>query len=321
ADRRAVLSDIAAVRRGLLAARLSTERWIDGDIEGRHVRELWGELVWDKLAELPQGLWCVAMAPYLYQPTTDEGHPWARIGEDRMWAEGAYGQLFDQPMRRAERGVLVEAARQTWSWRDAQAGLLGIGEQRVHLDRQEVVVEPRGDFARVTIHDVYRDKTSVREEISLHFSLPQTAVVTGLWLGPGDDRSEAFAAVVAPRGAAQEVYNAEVRRRVDPALLEAVGPQQYRLRAFPVEPRQGAADVWHLGEPGPPLHLWLEVIVPRQGDGAAAHWPLPVASEVRNLFWDASTDRDEDVDAWLPGRIPAKDAPRRGGSAVVGGLR
>ncbi len=40
ADRRAVLSDIAAVRRGLLAARLSTERWIDGDIEGRHVREL-----------------------------------------------------------------------------------------------------------------------------------------------------------------------------------------------------------------------------------------------------------------------------------------
>lgn len=319
ADRQAALDDSAAIRRGLLAATLSSERWIDGDLEGEHVHDLWSASVGEGLAVLPQGLWRIVMSPFLYQRTTEPSSSWVGVGEERQWAEAQYGQFFDRPMRRAERDVLVEAARQTWSWRDAAAGLLDVGERRVHLDRQEVVVEPHGDWARVTIHDVYRNHTPERQEVSLHFSLPQTAAVTGLWLGPDDDRGTAFTHVVAPRGAAQEVYTSEVQRRVDPALLESVGPQQYRLRAFPVEPRSGL-DVWSLADEGPELHLWLELIVPRRGDGADAHWPLPVAREARNLFWDEQTEREQTADSWLPSRIPAVDALRREQAAVVGGL-
>ncbi|MBX2797614.1 MAG: TIGR02921 family PEP-CTERM protein [Myxococcales bacterium] len=332
ADRKAALQDSERIRQGLIAAFLSSERWLDSDPDGEHVRQLWREAGSELLGSTAQRVWCVAMAPFLYQPVNPDRAPGGLRGwapSDAGWAEAHYGAFFDRPMRRAERSTLLAAARQTWNWQDAQAGLLDVGEQKVHLESQHVEVQPQGDFARVTIHDVYRNRTWQQQEIFLSFSLPETAAVTGLWLGTTADRVEAFHHVVAPRGAAQQVYKEQVRRRVDPALLEQVGPQQYRLRAFPIEPRTGRADdVWSIASEGPPMHLWLEVVVPRMGEGGEAHWPLPSLREARNLFWDADTERWVDQtsvaldaqDPWTPRRVAAPDAARRVQRAVVAGF-
>jgi putative PEP-CTERM system integral membrane protein len=115
--------------------------------------------------------------------------------------------------------------------------------------------------------------------------LPESAVITGLWLGDTNKLGDRFPFVVAPRGAAQQVYNDQVRQRVDPALLEQVGPRQYRLRAFPIPvrstPRRGES-------PQPQeMHLWLTYKVMQQQAG----WALPQLAEKRNIFWNDDTKR------------------------------
>ena len=122
--------------------------------------------------------------------------------------------------------------------------------------------------------------------------------MTGVWLGNSDDREQRFPPQISPRGAAQTTYTSQVRREepVDPALLEQVGPGNYRLRVFPVFP-------------GLPLHLWLTYNVMQQDRG----WPLPQLVEKRNIFWTDDSDRrfngEKQVlssETWLPAFIPAK---------------
>jgi len=319
ADRQAILDREGAVREGLVAARTGPDRLFESDPDGEHVAGLYRDLLPFGAEVVPQVAWTTLMSPFLYHRVRDG---WARgarrrsVPVDSQDASKAYAALFDEPMDRAERATLLASAHATWSWEEAQASLLDIGQQRVHLDQQAIDVAPHGDVATVTIHDVYRSRTWSQEEILVSFVLPEGAAVTGLWMGPVDDREAAFAHVLAPRGAAQEVYEAEVSRRVDPALLEQVGPRQYRLRAFPVLPREGeASDVWSITSEGPALHLWLEVVVPRKGD----RYPLPEAVEVRNLFWDADTVRADGADRWLPASVPATDGPLAAHSAVVAG--
>lgn len=327
AARREALTRSDRIRAGLLEARLSAVRYLDGDPEGAHVDDLWEEGLGTSLWGAPSFVWRLAARPFLYRPV-HEGRVGGRFSSepaDRAEAEQAYAAFFDAPMARAEREVLVAASRNTWSVEEAQATLLEIGERRVHLDRQEVVVEPHGDVARVLVHDVYRNRSWERQEVSLSFSLPEGAAATGLWLGHADDRDQAFAFVVATRGAAQEVYESEVRRRVDPALLEQVGPRQYRLRAFPIEPREGRPDdPFSIRAEGPELHLWLELAVPvvDDADGTPV-FPLPVTSEVRNLFWDADTVRTLDgaevrADDWLPAPVRAEGAMPRAHVVTLG---
>ena len=70
----------------------------------------------------------------------------------------------------------------------------------------------------------------------LFFELPESAAVTGLWLGPTANRDEAFTHVVAPRGAAQQVYREEVRARREVTVRVSPGARtirKARLRACP----------------------------------------------------------------------------------------
>lgn len=318
AARQELLERSEDVRAGLVFARLASERTFDADPEGDHMRDLWKPLIGETLAEAPRTVWMVLFHPFVYHPH-DAGWSW---GGSRGWgsepndvsaATLAYGTFFDAPIEVAERETLVAASRQTWDWETAQAGLLEVGQQKVHLARQDTIVEPHGDVAKVTVHDVYRNRTWDRQEVLLYFTLPESAAVTGLWLGP--DEEHRFAYTVSPRGAAQEVYEAQVRERKDPALLEQVGPRQYRLRAFPVEPRTGRAnDVFSITDEGPDLHLWLELVVPSVQDvDGGPSFPLPALTEVRNLYWDADTVRTVDgvamaVDDWLPDHVAAPGA-------------
>ncbi|MGL5082059.1 MAG: TIGR02921 family PEP-CTERM protein, partial [Microcoleaceae cyanobacterium] len=134
-----------------------------------------------------------------------------------------------------------------------------------------------------------------------YFSLPESAAITGLWLGESPDLASRYRFVVSPRGAAQKVYTDQVHRvnPTDPALLEQVGPRNYRLRAFPILPRgQGK------------MHLWLTYKVLQQDSG----WTMPVLHEKRNLFWTSATKRFVNgkrvraKDQWLPNTLPAKAA-------------
>jgi len=117
---------------------------------------------------------------------------------------------------------------------------------------------------------------------------------------------------VAPRGAAQAVYRNEVRVNMDPALVEQIGPRQYRLRVFPIPPVEVSFDEQTdrstIGE-APPLHLWLTWKTLAQQDG----WPAPQLSLKRNVFWDKDTIRQvngatlkiTEPDMWLPAILPA----------------
>ncbi|HUV90487.1 MAG TPA: TIGR02921 family PEP-CTERM protein, partial [Anaerolineae bacterium] len=161
--------------------------------------------------------------------------------------------------------------------------------------------------------------------------LPESAVVTGLWLGNSPERAERFAYRVAPRGAAQAIYRSEVRYNRDPALIEQIGPRQYRLRIFPVEPRQVR---WEEGSvrstvvEGPPLYMWLTWRALAGEDG----WPLPRLAEQRNVYWDVMSDRlvngellADGEEEWLPASVPilasAEPATHRvdfpGGETVI----
>ncbi|MEQ1507649.1 MAG: TIGR02921 family PEP-CTERM protein, partial [Myxococcota bacterium] len=328
--RREALDRTDAIRSGLIAARLGPERLFDGDPSGAHVRQMYRPLVGEWVSEAPAAVWRGLFAPFLYRPVFEEWQWSARDGqwEDVARATEAYGAFFDVPIEVAERDRLVYAARQTWSFEDAAAGQLEAGQRKVHLASQDVRVEVHGDVAAIAIHDEYHNRTWDRQEVFLYFTVPETAAVTGLWLGPDGDRAHAFAYTVAPRGAAQEIYQSEVRVRRDPALLEQVGPRQYRLRAFPIEPRTGSVDdVWSLTSEGPPLHLFLDLVVPvTAGPDGAPVFALPTVTEVRNLFWDEDTARTLDgapiaVDGWLPASVPAPGAAARPHEVPLGGGR
>ncbi|NIM48581.1 MAG: PEP-CTERM sorting domain-containing protein, partial [Gemmatimonadales bacterium] len=116
---------------------------------------------------------------------------------------------------------------------------------------------------------------------------------------------------VSPRGAAQALYRNEVRYARDPALVEQIGPRQYRLRIFPVGPQfmhWDDASGRSLIEEAPPLHMWLTYRVMMHEDA----WPLPRLAEKRNVYWDDTSVRTvngepmmAENDTWLPVSVPA----------------
>ena len=82
----------------------------------------------------------------------------------------------------------------------------------------------------------------------------------------------------------QQVYNSQVRRTrpVDPALLEQVGPGQYRLRAFPVPPRRNTSQKRNVRFETPKMHLWLTYQVMQQEQG----WCITQASRKTQYLLD-----------------------------------
>lgn len=311
ADRSALLSRQDEIRRGLLNAYLAPYRYLSATGNNHHIRDLYhqGGRLPEPAAEGLQQAFNTLLAPFLYQGPT--------LFADQTRAEQLYESFFDAPLQKAERETILRSLSATYDRDQRQAGLLNIGQQKVHLQRQELSVHEHGDFASIELHEVYENQTVEQQEIFYYFSLPETAVVTGLWLGDTDDRGKRFAPNVAPRGAAQRVYNNEVRRRSDPALLEQVGPRQYRLRAFPIPPRarlsQRSALASMPAGPPPILHLWLTY------DVLADHgtWPLPALRERRNVYSDDKTVRlingaraalDRDAQRWLPASLNATSA-------------
>jgi putative PEP-CTERM system integral membrane protein len=293
-NRQELLANSDTIRQGLINANLYPYRYLSTKEGNDHIYNMYDGLhLPQSVSRFFQNRYNQLLSPFLYQGSQGDVEKAAQL----------YAEFFDAPIQQAERQAVRHAIQSTAIVDEAKAGLLNIDQKKVWLAKQEVNITPQGDWADVEIHEVYENQTNDVEEILYYFSLPESAAITGLWLGDSEKLEQRFTYQVAPRGAAQEVYNSQVERTrpVDPALLEQVGPGQYRLRAFPVPPKRTVSEI-ERGTDQPKMHLWLTYKVMEQEQG----WALPKLAEKRNIFWTWQTKRLRDgkaqrmfVDVWL----------------------
>jgi putative PEP-CTERM system integral membrane protein len=305
------------IRSGLLNVYLAPFRYMSSQGEVRHVRVIYEDVFGLSSVQayrIQQAYESVAR-PLLYEPVFAAEYPILRdnVAFQREPAEAArrYQAFFDTPIIEGERELIVNAVRTTWSADQATAAWQAVDNREIHLTRQEISITEHGDWADVELYEVYQNQTRENQELIYYFNLPESAVITGVWLGESSDRAERDAYQVAPRGAAQQVYREEVRRNVDPALLEQIGPRQYRLRIFPV---LALAMRWDeeqnrtVAAEAPDMHMWLTYRTFADGDG----WPMPRLAEWDNLYWDESSERSipgmelsKNFGEWLPDHVPS----------------
>jgi putative PEP-CTERM system integral membrane protein len=314
-DRQELLAKSDLIRAGLVNAYLNSYRYISPWEESNRLSETYRHVfnLSQENAQFWQDLHNHILSPFLYNGS--------RADADR--ANNLYAEFFDAPIQKAEREAIQRALQSTSNRDETQAGLLNINQQIVWLAQQRVNVHEHGDWAEIELYERYRNSTWQDQEIFYSFSLPESAVLTGVWLGDSMSRASRFPFVVSPRGAAQQVYTGEVARSTnfvaeDPALLEQVGPRQYRLRVFPI-PQQQQND-----KPGE-LHLWMTYQVMQQEQG----WPMPHLTEKRNVFWTEDTVRRRNgrpahlpAEEWLETALPARrHAPQTHQVMLPGGDR
>ncbi len=299
-SRQALLAKSDTIRTGLLNAYLSSYRYLSNRQENNHIRAMYSSVFGlpESSTQVLQNFYNQLMSPFLYNGSYSDGEKAAKL----------YAEFFDVPIQKAEQEAIQHALQSTANREEAKAGLLNINQKKVWLRSQQITVKPQGDWADIELHEIYDNQTTNLQEVFYSFSLPESATITGLWLGDTDNRQRRFPFTVSPRGAAQKVYTAQVRERVDPALLEQVGPRHYRLRAFPV-PAKPSAFRGNVSQQGPTeMHLWLTYKVMQQDAG----WAMPQLGEKRNIFWTKDTKRIYNGKAvkssedWLPSFISAE---------------
>ena len=104
---------------------------------------------------------------------------------------------------------------------------------RIERLRSAVQVSVSGRVARVTVEEWFRNNGPVMDEGMYHFPLPGEAVFSSysLWQGDQELRGEAMDATQA-----RSIYEAIVRQKRDPALIELAGQGLIRARVFPIGP-------------------------------------------------------------------------------------
>jgi putative PEP-CTERM system integral membrane protein len=319
AEARALMGQSREIRAGLLNAYLAPFRYISAQGEVRHIGDIYEGTfhIPRRQAFEVQRAYEELAAPLLYRPVHavnaayfQDNH--ALVEEPRQAAR-LYQQFFDEPIAQAERDTIVSAVRSTWSADQAEAAWQAVDDREVLLTRQEITLNEQGDWADLELHEVYQNQTTEQQEVIYYFNLPESAVITGLWLGASPDKSLAFEYQVAPRGAAQAVYREQTRVMRDPALVEQIGPRQYRLRVYPIPPLVMDYDTRRarsLVSEAPEHHMWLAWKEMVAGDA----WSLPQLAYKRNVYWDGSTERsvneepvEVEEDVWLPESIPASE--------------
>jgi putative PEP-CTERM system integral membrane protein len=315
-----LLKKQATIRAGLLNAYLAPFRYVSAVGEVRHVSDLYADAfnIPRSQAMQVESLYEGVARPLLYDPV--QKPQFSNLQDnlafqtDPKQAAQLYQQFFDTTIVEGERATIVQAVRSTWQSQQAESAWQAVDDREVHLMRQEISIQEHGDWADVELYEVYENKTTTQQEVIYYFNLPESAVLTGVWLGNSADREERFAYRVAPRGAAQAVYRNETHIQKDPALLEQIGPRQYRLRVYPVLPLRVTWDEdrsRQIVQDSPPLYMWLTYRVLADGNT----WPMPQLAVKRNVYWDGGTLRmangektTQASDAWLPEAIPASQA-------------
>jgi tetratricopeptide (TPR) repeat protein len=108
-------------------------------------------------------------------------------------------------------------------------------EAKLSLRRYHVDVHVEDGFARTTIDLTYFNHADARLEGTFYFPLPGDASLSRLAMYVDGTLMEGG---IAERDYARNVYESIVYRQKDPALLEWVDGTTFKMRVFPLEPRQ-----------------------------------------------------------------------------------
>ena len=109
----------------------------------------------------------------------------------------------------------------------------GVGDDgRQHLELTAVTVDVRIDerVARTRTDQIFTNHAEWEVEGIYEFTLPEGAIITDLVLWIGDKRIQGL---ILEKEEARRVYDDIVRQRIDPALIEQVTPNSFRLSIFP----------------------------------------------------------------------------------------
>ncbi len=303
------------IRTGLLNTYLAPYRYFSsvGDVLFVENMYIWGMGFSRDQARAVAQFHDILARPLLYEPVNPpkpDAADGSVLRQEPLEAAQLYKAYFDERITDGEHDTVVNTVRSTWQFSQAEAAWQAVDDRRIHLNRQEITIQENGDWADVELYEVYENQTNEMQEVVYYFALPESAVITGLWLGNSDDRSARFVYRVSPRGAAQELYRNQVQRWQDPALVEQIGPRQYRLRIFPVERRRWVPDGAGRAtiQAGASMHMWLTYRVLANNNT----WALPRLAEKRNVYWDTATVRllngkpmSPSAQDWLPAFITA----------------
>ncbi len=128
--------------------------------------------------------------------------------------------------------LLVAPALQAQGWIEVAEPLPG-PDPGVAKIRGAVHVTVEGRVARVVVEEWFRNTAGRMAEGTYHYPLPGEAVFSSfsLWQGDAELRGETMDATQA-----RNIYEAIVRRRKDPALIELARHGLLRARVFPINP-------------------------------------------------------------------------------------
>ena len=113
------------------------------------------------------------------------------------------------------------------------------GRQHLELTSVDVAVQIDERIARTRTDQIFTNHAEWEVEGIYEFTLPDGAIITDLVLWIGDKRIQGE---VLEKEEARRTYDDIVGRRIDPALIEQVTPNQFRLSIFPF-PAQGSRRV------------------------------------------------------------------------------
>ena len=113
------------------------------------------------------------------------------------------------------------------------------GRQHLELTSVDVSVQIDERIARTRTDQIFTNHAEWEVEGIYEFTLPEGAIITDLVLWIGDKRIQGM---VLEKEEARQTYDDIVRQRIDPALIEQVTPNQFRLSIFPF-PAKGSRRV------------------------------------------------------------------------------
>src|SRR5216684_5187808 len=127
----------------------------------------------------------------------------------------------------------ISSALLAQGWIDPERPVPQFPNGSIERLRSAVQVSISGRVARVTVEEWFRNNGPVLNEGMYHFPLPGEAVFSSysLWQGDQELKGEAMDAAQA-----RAIYEAIVRQKRDPALIELADHGLIRARVFPINP-------------------------------------------------------------------------------------
>ncbi len=106
--------------------------------------------------------------------------------------------------------------------------------QVMNIKTYDATVEINEQIAETFVDQVFVNNLNTRVEATFIFPLPESAVITHLayWFN-----GRRYVGSIREKQQAQQAYNNKIRRLLDPALLQAIGDNIFKLNIAPIEAR------------------------------------------------------------------------------------